>query len=71
MVIDISGLLGYRMQIKIDFLRRDSILAALLVLDLAYFEQLIKVQNTIRRIIEEGLVTHLDLEDYQVLAEIL
>jgi myo-inositol-1-phosphate synthase len=35
--IDIFGWLGYRMQIKIDFLCRDSILAAPLVLDLALF----------------------------------
>jgi len=35
--IDISGWLGYRMQIKIDFLCRDSILAAPIVLDLLLF----------------------------------
>lgn len=35
--IDIYGWLGYEMQIKIDFLCRDSILAAPLVLDLAIF----------------------------------
>ena len=35
--IDIFGWLGYPMQIKIDFLCRDSILAAPLVLDLALF----------------------------------
>ncbi len=35
--IDITGWLGYPMQIKIDFLCRDSILAAPLVLDLALF----------------------------------
>jgi myo-inositol-1-phosphate synthase len=35
--IDIFGWLGYKMQIKIDFLCRDSILAAPLVLDLAIF----------------------------------
>jgi myo-inositol-1-phosphate synthase len=35
--IDIFGWLGYEMQIKIDFLCRDSILAAPLVLDLALF----------------------------------
>ncbi|HUH01076.1 MAG TPA: inositol-3-phosphate synthase [Kofleriaceae bacterium] len=35
--IDIKGWLGYPMQIKIDFLCRDSILAAPLVLDLALF----------------------------------
>jgi myo-inositol-1-phosphate synthase len=35
--IDIFGWMGYHMQIKIDFLCRDSILAAPLVLDLALF----------------------------------
>ena len=35
--LDIFGWLGYEMQIKIDFLCRDSILAAPLVLDLALF----------------------------------
>ncbi len=35
--IDIFGWLGYKMQIKIDFLCRDSILAAPLALDLAIF----------------------------------
>ena len=35
--IDIFGWLGYPMQIKVDFLCRDSILAAPLVLDLAIF----------------------------------
>jgi len=40
--IDIFGWLGYRMQIKIDFLCRDSILAAPLVLDLALFMDLAK-----------------------------
>jgi len=35
--VDIFGWLGYPMQIKIDFLCRDSILAAPLVLDLALF----------------------------------
>jgi myo-inositol-1-phosphate synthase len=38
--IDIFGWLGYKMQIKIDFLCRDSILAAPLVLDLALFLEL-------------------------------
>ncbi len=38
--IDIFGWLGYPMQIKIDFLCRDSILAAPLVLDLALFMDL-------------------------------
>jgi len=38
--IDIRGWLGYQMQIKIDFMCRDSILAAPLVLDLALFMDL-------------------------------
>ena len=38
--IDIFGWLGYKMQIKIDFMCRDSILAAQLVLDLALFMDL-------------------------------
>ena len=38
--IDIFGWLGYKMQIKIDFLCRDSILAAPLALDLALFMDL-------------------------------
>ena len=38
--IDIFGWLGYKMQIKIDFLCRDSILAAPLALDLAIFMDL-------------------------------
>ncbi|MFQ5738124.1 MAG: inositol-3-phosphate synthase [Acidobacteriota bacterium] len=40
--IDIFGWLGYPMQMKIDFLCRDSILAAPLVLDLALFLDLAK-----------------------------
>jgi myo-inositol-1-phosphate synthase len=40
--IDIFGWLGYQMQIKIDFLCRDSILAAPIVLDLALFMDLAK-----------------------------
>jgi len=40
--IDIFGWLGYPMQIKVDFLCRDSILAAPLVLDLALFMDLAK-----------------------------
>jgi myo-inositol-1-phosphate synthase len=38
--IDIFGWLGYPMQIKVDFLCRDSILAAPIVLDLALFVDL-------------------------------
>ena len=38
--IDIFGWLGYPMQIKVDFLCRDSILAAPLALDLVLFSDL-------------------------------
>jgi myo-inositol-1-phosphate synthase len=40
--IDIYGWMGYPMQIKVDFLCRDSILAAPIVLDLAIFADLAK-----------------------------
>ena len=43
--IDIFGWLGYKMQIKIDFLCRDSILAAPLALDLALFLDLAQRAN--------------------------
>lgn len=43
--IDIFGWLGYSMQIKINFLCRDSILAAPLVLDLALFGDFAKRAN--------------------------
>ena len=43
--IDIFGWLGYPMQIKVDFLCRDSILAAPLVLDLALFYDLAQRAN--------------------------
>ncbi len=43
--IDIKGWLGYPMQIKVDFLCRDSILAAPIVLDLALFMDLAKRAN--------------------------
>ncbi|SOD80535.1 myo-inositol-1-phosphate synthase [Spirosoma fluviale] len=102
--IDIFGWLGYQMQIKINFLCRDSILAAPLVLDLALFmdlakradmsgiqewlsfyfkspqtapelapehdifRQLFKLENTLRYLMGEDLIAHLDLEDYQDLA---
>ena len=46
--IDIFGWLGYPMQIKVDFLCRDSILAAPLVLDLVLFMDLAKRTNTLR-----------------------
>jgi myo-inositol-1-phosphate synthase len=105
--IDIFGWLGYRMQIKIDFLCRDSILAAPIVLDLALFmdlskragmsgiqewlsfyfkspqtaeglrpehdifKQLIKLENTLRHLMGEDLITHLGLDYYQELVETL
>jgi len=51
--IDIFGWLGYPMQIKVDFLCRDSILAAPLVLDLVLFMDL--AQRTGWRGIQEWL----------------
>jgi len=51
--IDIFGWLGYKMQIKIDFLCRDSILAAPIVLDLALFLDL--AQRTGMKGIQEWL----------------
>jgi len=105
--IDIFGWLGYSMQIKINFLCRDSILAAPIVLDLALFmdlakragmsgiqewlsfyykspqtapglrpehdifKQLIKLQNTLRHMMGEDLITHLGLDYYQELVEAL
>src|SRR5579871_965155 len=105
--IDIFGWLGYPMQIKINFLWRDSILAAPIVLDLALFadlakragmsgiqewlsfyfkspqtapglrpehdifKQLIKLQNTLRHMMGEDLITHLGLDYYQDLVEAL
>lgn len=105
--IDIFGWLGYSMQIKINFLCRDSILAAPIVLDLALFsdlakragmsgiqewlsfyfkspqtapdlrpehdifKQLIKLQNTLRHMMDEDLITHLGLDYYQDLVEAL
>ncbi|MEP7108389.1 MAG: inositol-3-phosphate synthase [Ferruginibacter sp.] len=105
--IDIFGWLGYPMQIKINFLCRDSILAAPIVLDLALFldlakrsemggiqewlsfyfkspqtmaglnpehdifKQLMKMQNTLRHIMGEDLITHLGLDYYQELVETL
>src|SRR5499425_3443936 len=44
--IDIFGWLGYPMQIKVDFLCRDSILAAPIVLDLVLFLDLAKRSST-------------------------
>jgi myo-inositol-1-phosphate synthase len=105
--IDIFGWLGYSMQIKINFLCRDSILAAPIVLDLALFsdlakragmsgiqewlsfyfkspqtapglrpehdifKQLMKLQNTLRHMMDEDLITHLGLDYYQDLVESL
>ncbi|MBX2914741.1 MAG: inositol-3-phosphate synthase [Cyclobacteriaceae bacterium] len=105
--IDIFGWMGYHMQIKINFLCRDSILAAPIVLDLALFmdlakranmsgiqewlsfyfkspqtaeglppvhdifKQLMKLQNTLRHIMGEDLITHLGLDYYQDLVESL
>lgn len=43
--IDIFGWMGYNMQIKVDFLCRDSILAAPIVLDLALFLDFAKRAN--------------------------
>jgi myo-inositol-1-phosphate synthase len=101
--IDIFGWLGYPMQIKVDFLCRDSILAAPIALDLVLltdlaarsselrglgiqewlsfffkspmtpqglypehdlFIQSMKLKNTMRHIMGEGLITHLGLEYY-------
>ncbi|MCC7222337.1 MAG: inositol-3-phosphate synthase [Chitinophagales bacterium] len=98
--IDISGWLNYPMQIKVNFLCRDSILAAPIVLDLALFldlakranmsgiqewlsfylkspqtlkglhpihdifKQLNKLENTVRHIAGEELITNLGL-DYE------
>ncbi|GGK57519.1 inositol-3-phosphate synthase [Rufibacter glacialis] len=105
--IDIFGWLGYPMQIKINFLCRDSILAAPLALDLALFtdlaqragmsgiqewlsfyykspqtaeglppehdifKQLMKLQNTLRHMMGEDLITHLGLDYYQDLVDTL
>jgi len=99
--IDIFGWLGYKMQIKVNFLCRDSILAAPIVLDLALFidfakragmsgiqewlsfyfkspqtapglrpehdifKQLVKLQNTLRYLMGEDLITHLGLDYYE------
>ena len=54
--IDIFGWLGYPMQIKVDFLCRDSILAAPIVLDLVLFMDLAKRTAELRGIgIQEWL----------------
>lgn len=103
--IDITGWMGYNMQIKINFLCRDSILAAPVVLDLALFldlaarsnmsgiqewlsfyfkspqtqpglppqhdifKQLMKLENTLRHLKGEDLITHLGLDYYQQFIE--
>ena len=97
--IDIFGWLGYKMQLKIDFLCKDSILAAPIVLDLIlfmdlaqrsnmkgiqewlsfYFKspmhaenvvpehdlfiQLMKLKNTLRRLVGVEAVTHVDTNE--------
>jgi myo-inositol-1-phosphate synthase len=54
--IDIFGWLGYPMQIKVDFLCRDSILAAPIVLDLVLFLDLAQRTPELRRLgIQEWL----------------
>lgn len=99
--IDIVGWLDYPMQIKVDFLCRDSILAAPIVLDLALFldlagrsdmkgiqewlsfyfktpqtkeglypqhdlfKQQMKLENTLRYLMGEDLITHLGLDYYE------
>lgn len=99
--LDIFGWMGYKMQIKINFSCRDSILAAPLALDLALFidlakragmkgvqewlsfyckspqtaqglhaqndvfKQLEKLENTLRYMMGEDLITHLGLDYYE------
>jgi myo-inositol-1-phosphate synthase len=54
--IDIFGWLGYPMQIKVDFLCRDSILAAPIVLDLVLFNDLAQRSEELRSLgIQEWL----------------
>jgi myo-inositol-1-phosphate synthase len=98
--LDIFGWLGYPMQIKVNFLCRDSILAAPIVLDLALYQDLAgragmagvqdwlsfyfksphvprgkvvehdlfiqhtKLKNTLRQLMGEPLVTHVEDTDY-------
>ncbi len=58
--IDIFGWLGYPMQIKVDFLCRDSILAAPIVLDLVMFLDLAKRSSALRGLgIQEWLSFYL------------
>lgn len=103
--IDIFGWLGYPMQLKINFLCRDSILAAPIVLDLILFAdlalrsnmkgiqewlslffkspmhspnivpehdlfiQMMKLKNTLRKLMNESPITHLDTNGTKHLAE--
>lgn len=103
--IDIFGWLGYPMQLKVDFLCRDSILAAPIVLDLVLFTdlaqrsgmsgiqdwlsfyfkspihdlnkvpehdlfiQLMKLKNTLRKLMGEKPITHLDTNGIEILHE--
>lgn len=103
--LDIFGWLGYKMQIKINFSCRDSILAAPLALDIALFldmakragmkgiqewlsfyfkspqtarglppqndvfKQLEKLENTLRYLRGEDLITHLGLDYYDELGK--
>ena len=53
--IDIFGWLGYPMQIKVDFLCRDSILAAPIVLDLVLFLDLAQRTPELRRLGHSGM----------------
>ncbi len=105
--IDIFGWMGYPMQLKINFLCRDSILAAPIVLDLVLFAdlaqrsgmrgiqewlsfyfkspmhgpdiipehdlfiQLMKLKNTLRHLMGEELVTHLETRENFVEEDIL
>jgi len=99
--IDIFGWLGYKMQIKVNFLCKDSILAAPVVLDLALFmdlaqraemsgiqewlsfyykspqtkpglpplhdifQQKIKLENTLRYMMDEKIINYLGLDYYE------
>ena len=103
--IDIFGWLGYKMQLKVDFLCKDSILAAPIVLDLVLFAdlaqrsemtgiqewlsfyfkspvhdidkvpehdlfiQLMKLKNTLRNLMDEKPITHLDTNGVEHLNE--
>ncbi len=99
--IDIFGWLGYKMQVKVNFLCKDSILAAPLLLDISLlmdlaqranmggiqewlsfffkspqtaegltpihdiFLQKVKLENTLRHMMGEDLITHLGLDYYE------